>query len=56
MKIGAWNNREGARYRVGLKRGYDIFPKPLVDRLKTERKKQFDVQQRNTLTDAKRYS
>jgi tripeptidyl-peptidase-2 len=54
LKLGKWNNRDGLRYRLGIKRGYELFPKPLVDRLKTERKKLFDVEQRNAVTLLKR--
>ena len=40
-----WNNPTG-QYRVGIKAGYDIFPSPLVSRLKQERKQAFLKQQR----------
>ena len=55
LKLGKWTNRDGLQYRVGIKRGYELFPKPLVDRLKTERKKAFDIEQRNAIFALKRY-
>jgi tripeptidyl-peptidase-2 len=49
LKLGKWNNKDGAKYHVGVKRGYDFFPKPLVDRLKTERKQEFEKDQRQSV-------
>lgn len=36
-----WVNPSG-EWRVGIKRAYELFPKPLVARLKTERRKQWN--------------
>ena len=49
LKLGNWENRDKGKFRVGVKKGYELFPKPLTDRLKTERKQQFDIQQRNAI-------
>ncbi|KNE58841.1 hypothetical protein AMAG_04385 [Allomyces macrogynus ATCC 38327] len=35
-----WTNPSGT-YRVGIKRGYDLFPVPVLNRLKKERKAEF---------------
>ena len=44
-----WQNPSG-KYRLGLKRGFDLFPKPLVQRLKDERKKKWDSRQHQLVT------
>lgn len=36
-----WVNPSG-EWRVGMKRAYELFPKPLVTRVKTERRKDWD--------------
>jgi tripeptidyl-peptidase-2 len=42
-----WKNPSG-RFHLGIKRGYDLFPRRLVGRLKQQRRKKFDLEQRNT--------
>eukprot|EP00742_Colponemidia_sp_Colp-10_P008114 GILJ01008758.1.p1 GENE.GILJ01008758.1~~GILJ01008758.1.p1 ORF type:complete len:1249 (+),score=195.85 GILJ01008758.1:73-3819(+) len=46
----AWTNPTG-QWRVGLKRGFDLFPAGLVARLKQERRRTWDVQQREAIAD-----
>ncbi|CAG8454666.1 15829_t:CDS:10 [Acaulospora morrowiae] len=36
-----WKNPSG-EFRVGIKRAYELFPKPLVSRLQKERRQEFD--------------
>ncbi|CAG8479878.1 12439_t:CDS:10 [Acaulospora colombiana] len=38
-----WNNTSG-EFRVGIKRAYELFPRPLVSRLQKERRQQFEKQ------------
>lgn len=40
-----WNN-PSAEYHVGIKRAYELFPERLIPRLKEERKKKWDIEQR----------
>jgi tripeptidyl-peptidase-2 len=44
-----WKNPTG-EYRVGIKRAYELFPERLIPRLKEERKKKWDIQQRQVAT------
>ncbi|OQR99082.1 tripeptidyl-peptidase [Achlya hypogyna] len=47
----SWTPVDGT-YRVGFKRGYELFPAPLVARLKAERKERFMVDHRASVVDA----
>lgn len=40
----AWLKRE-REFHVGLKRGFDFFPRDLIDRLKKERREKFEAEQ-----------
>ncbi len=40
----AWLKR-GREFHVGLKRGFDFFPRDLIDRLKQERREKFEAEQ-----------
>jgi tripeptidyl-peptidase-2 len=40
-----WRNPTG-KYHLGIKRGYELFPGPLVERLKTRRRELWNEQQR----------
>ncbi|MBK9118998.1 MAG: S8 family serine peptidase [Phycisphaerales bacterium] len=54
LKVGAdWVNPSG-EYRVGLKAGYELFPRELVGRLKAERRKTWDERQRALVTALRR--
>ena len=44
-----WQN-PSKKYRVGIKRAFDLFPSSLVTRSKAERKRKWDIQQRKLLT------
>jgi len=48
----AWPAAKGGEYRVGLKAGYELFPGPLVARLKKERRAAFDEAQRAATSEA----
>ncbi|MCA9089909.1 MAG: S8 family serine peptidase [Planctomycetaceae bacterium] len=43
-----WRNPSG-KYRVGIKAGWDLFPPELTERLKEERKRTWDIRQRERL-------
>jgi len=47
----AWQNPSG-KYHLGLKRGYELFPKRLVERLIQQRRKEWDAQHRQAVTRA----
>ncbi len=47
----AWKNPTG-KYRIGIKRAYELFPRDLVSRLKRKRKEKWDAAQRKTVADA----
>lgn len=49
LTIGEWNNPTG-KYKLGLKRSTDIFPKPLVDRLQKDRKNKFEIAHQHLVT------
>ena len=51
LLLGDWTNPTGV-WRVGIKRAYELFPKPLVTRIKAERKKEFLEAHRTALADA----
>eukprot|EP01114_Cavostelium_apophysatum_P008446 TRINITY_DN2094_c0_g1_i2.p1 TRINITY_DN2094_c0_g1~~TRINITY_DN2094_c0_g1_i2.p1 ORF type:complete len:1234 (+),score=363.51 TRINITY_DN2094_c0_g1_i2:119-3820(+) len=54
LTLGKWTNPTG-KYRIGLKRTYGgFFPTDLVDRLREERKRKFDIQQRIAKTEIQR--
>ncbi|KAI8995893.1 subtilase family-domain-containing protein [Gaertneriomyces semiglobifer] len=53
LHIGDWKNPTG-KYRLGLKKSADLFPKTLSDRLQQERKKKFEIQHHALLTNAER--
>ena len=48
-----WENPSG-EFRVGIKRGYELYPGSLVGRVKAERRKEWDEKQRVLLTQEKR--
>ena len=49
LKLGGdWQN-PGGKWRVGIKAAYELFPGSLVSRLKRERKKEWDKQQRERM-------
>jgi len=48
-----WKNPSG-EYHVGIKRGYELFPQRLLPRLKKERKKQWDIEQRRVRSQIQR--
>lgn len=50
LHLGAWDNPSGV-YKLGLAKGYDLFPKSLVRRLKKERKARWDRKQRAAIGD-----
>jgi len=49
----AWSNPTG-QYHVGLKRAYELFPGELVKRLVEKRRKRWDEEQRQAVTDLER--
>lgn len=49
LKLGDAIVNPSGKYNVGIIRAYELFPKPLVSRLKEERKKKFDEVQRTEL-------
>ncbi|MCL4177805.1 MAG: S8 family serine peptidase [Verrucomicrobia bacterium] len=48
-----WRNPTG-RYHLGLKRGYELFPGPLVDRVKEKRRERWDAAQRQLEAEMRR--
>lgn len=51
LKLGEWNNPTG-KWHVGMKRAFDFFPKPLITRMKEDRRKDFDILQRQLVAKA----
>ncbi|KAI8076819.1 uncharacterized protein BX664DRAFT_362744 [Halteromyces radiatus] len=47
----SWKNPSG-EYRVGLKRAYELFPSELVERLKSERRQNFEIKQSHLVSEA----
>ena len=47
---GHWKSRDG-KYRLGLAEAYRLFPADLVNRLKSKRREQWDITQRNRRTE-----
>jgi len=52
---GKWSNPNN-EVRLGTKKAYDLFPKPLQDRVTKKRKEKFDVSHANTIADLKQQS
>jgi len=50
LKLGAWDNPSG-KYHLGVKRGYELFPKSLVKRLQGERSSAWNKKQRAAIND-----
>jgi tripeptidyl-peptidase II len=48
LHLGAWDNPSG-EYKLGLAKGYTLFPKSLVKRLQRERKARWALQQRQAI-------
>ncbi|TPX35306.1 hypothetical protein SmJEL517_g02335 [Synchytrium microbalum] len=51
----SWKNPSGS-WKLGVKAAYDVFPKPLVDRLKESRKKRFELDHHALLVSAEQES
>lgn len=45
----SWGLAAGSEIRVGTKRVFQLFPKPLVSRVKADRKKSFEEKHRETM-------
>ncbi|TPX63343.1 hypothetical protein SpCBS45565_g06696 [Spizellomyces sp. 'palustris'] len=53
LTIGDWHNPTG-KYRLGLKRSSELFPKLLVDRLQKDRRKKFQIEHHSLVTKTER--
>jgi tripeptidyl-peptidase-2 len=53
LKLGDWSI-PSRKIHVGMKRAYEIFPGPLVKRIKEDRKEAFSRSHRQSVTDAQR--
>lgn len=53
LSIGKVDNPSG-KFKLGLKRSFELFPEPLKDRIEKERKEKFDIKQNELVTSLQR--
>jgi len=53
LKVGKWDNPSG-KYHIGIKRAFEVQPRGLTPRIKKERKEQFDIKQREAVSNLQR--